>query len=654
MKKLLSQIRPVPNQIRLVTDDPTKESEAIKRLDESERRYRELSESTHDLVCSHDLQGRITDVNVAAARSLGYTREELCGMNLRDVLTDAAPEPFDTYLATVAREGAAEGLMSINARNGDQLLWEYQNTLQSANGGSTVRGLARDVTERERALSELRKNERHFRSIIENVCDLITIVDVAGTIEYAAPSVDRALGYSPDRVLGGQFVDLVDSADAGAVAKLFASQLAAPDTVGSLDARLLHRDGTVRWFSIIATNRLTGDVVTSMILNARDITERRQLVAQLAQAGRVDSLGRLAATLAHEFNNVLMGILPFAELMQRPAVTRAGVAKAAGYIVNSIARGKRVALDILRFTRPCQPALLPLQLRGLWEELLPGIQAVTANAVAIDWDVPAALNILADTGQVSQIFANLVSNARDAMPGGGELRVTARTPLPHETFSFGFLPSPEDFVQISVADRGCGIDPAILPNVFDPLFTTKENSGTGLGLAVVHQIVTNHGGSVFVESQLGVGTTFHVFLPATRAEAAAQPAAAGPATDLSSLRVLIIDDEEAVSEGLSEVLRDDGLRTATAATGAAGEAEARRFRPHVAVVDERLADCSGTDVANRLLRLDPALRIVMMSGHADGRRIPLSEGRTAFLQKPFDVTELLEVIDALIPEELRR
>jgi two-component system cell cycle sensor histidine kinase/response regulator CckA len=637
--------------------DVTRERRAQMEVVESERRYRELSESTHELLCVHETDGRIVDVNPAAARALGYTLEELCSMNIKQLLTPRAVAGFAGYIDNMARDGMAEGVMSLVTRQGELRLWHYHNTLRITGGRTIVHGLARDVTDRETALHDLRTSERHFRTIIENVSDLITLIDPAGLIRYVSPSVSRALGMCAEDLTDRSYADLVHPDDAKEAAIVFMRQLTTPAAVGALDARIQHGDGTWRWYSIVVTNRLVDGTVANVIVNARDITERRLLLSQLEQANRVNGLGRLAATVAHEFNNVLMGMQPFAELIQRPQITPEMAATGAGHIANSIARGKRVAMDILRFTQPAQPNLDRVALSDWWDRLLPEVQAATENSIRLEWSFPEQLAVIADDSQLCQVFSNLITNARHAMSRGGTLSVTARRPAAGETFRFGVVPNSESFIQISVSDTGSGIPLEIIGHVFDPLFTTKRNGGTGLGLAVVHQIVTNHEGAIFVESTPGAGTTFHAFFRAASeagteemndaAESDAVPVPASPA------RVIIIDDEIVVAEGLSEILREEGHTVAIAGTAAEGEELAESFRPVIALVDVGLPDANGTDLAARLRNRHPDLRVVIISGHADVPGLVTDDPNVRFLQKPFPSTALLQVLKSLESEKPR-
>jgi PAS domain S-box-containing protein len=629
--------------VRDVTDERRAEEELI----ESERRYREISESTHDLLCEHDLDGVILDVNPAIQRALGYTREEMVSHNIREFLDPTYRPHFDAYCARIQRDGVSEGPMRIRTRNGDLRIWHYRNALRSSGREKpVVRGLARDVTDRELAIRALRKSEQHFRSILEHISDTVTIVDAHGAIEYHSPSLERLLHVPSKELIDHLFIEFVHPEDVDTVSAFFAAQFANQGASDAIDVRIRHRGGPWRLLSMVATTRNIGGV-SSLVVNGRDVTEKRLLVAQLEQANRVNSLGRLAATVAHEFNNVLMGMQPFAELMQRPGVDPATVTRGARSIINSIARGKRVTLDILRFTHPAQPTFAPVDLRTWWERTAPELSSL-GGGIRIECTVPPRLAVTADAAHLTQLVSNLISNARDAMPDGGSLLMTARRPLQDEMFDFGVVRAAHRFVQLSVTDTGHGMSEEVVRHAFDPLFTTKLNGGTGLGLAVVHQIVSRHGGSIFIVSKPGQGTTFHVFLPA--ASSIETEEAVPLAISLNPLRVLVIDDEAAIADGLAELLGEFGATTEAAMTRDEAMIRANAFRPDLAVIDVRLSDGDGLELGAELRYSLPLLKVVYVSGHADARRVSPSERGSAFLQKPFEIGQLIEQITELTSE----
>ncbi|HEX8170630.1 MAG TPA: response regulator [Thermoanaerobaculia bacterium] len=373
---------------------------------------------------------------------------------------------------------------------------------------------------------------------------------------------------------------------------------------------------------------------------AQDVTAQRRLEQQLARAERAQSLGRLAAAVAHEFNNVLMGVQPFCELADRHAEQPAKVHNAMQMIQQSVVRGRRIAQEILRYTAPSAPVRQPLRVADLFARLDPELR----RRASLELDVPYALHVDADGAQIAQVLTNVIANARDAVEaahgiGGGTIRIAA------ELVRGGSDAAPaaaagNDFVHLTIADDGRGMSPEILNRAFEPLFTTKKPTGTGLGLAIVQQIVTAHGGHVHAESAPGRGTTVHLFLPA-----AVQPElAAEPAADLEWRpgRILLVEDEESIATGLQLLLIADGIDVHVARCGSEVEAAIAAISPDAIILDVGLPDIEGTEVFSRLRHRWPLLPVVFSTGHGEAASLEqyLSQPHVAHLLKPYDVDAL--------------
>ena len=601
-----------------------------------------------DLICTHDLNGRILTVNAAACEALGLSAAELRRLSIQDLLPPDDGCAFDEYMRTLRRDGVAAGMMRIVLPSGGRAIWEYRNVLeQSADAAPVIRGVARDVTRREQAFQEVRRSEAYFRSIIENASDIIAIVGRDGRIRYGSPSVERVLGYPRKLLAGIEGLELIHSDDGKRAAEFLAHQLADPAAIQTIEIKARHHDGTWRSFEIVATNLVKKGRTSAVVINARDITERKLLEAQLVQANRLGGLGRLAATVAHEFNNVLMGMQPFAELMQRHDVTQEIISKGAWHITNSIQRGRRIVLDILRFSQPYVPVATAVDLGQWWENFAPEAGAVLGNSTAIVSTIPThGLYAVADRGQLSQVMANLVANARDAMPGGGTLTISATDLQADAKFPFGVVPHPEGFVQISVRDTGRGMPPEIMDRIFEPLYTTRPSGGTGLGLAVAHQVLAQHGGYIFVESEVDRGSTFHLFLPKAAPPDSDEEFASSPARMPTARKLLIIDDEESISEGIAAALEQDGIEVEAIASGLQAAEAIARFHPEIVLLDFGLPDMDGSEVYAVIRNVSAELPVIFATGHGDRRTLhdSLHDPRTRFLQKPFDIADLLETI----------
>jgi PAS domain S-box-containing protein len=595
-----------------------------------------------DLVCTHDLEGRILSINPAACDALGMSAASIRGKTIAEMLPPDSAFGVAAYLKRLRSDGFAVGMMRIAGRDGSRRIWECRG---SAGADGIVRGVGRDVTDREEVFRRARRSEEHFRSIIENVSDIIAIIEVDGSLRYGSPSVGRVLGHSRQSLFGKHGAELIHPDDADRAAAFLSRQIADPAANENIELRVRHQDGAWRSFEIVATNLLKHGRVSGVIVNARDVTERNLLEARLSQANRLGGLGRLAATVAHEFNNVLMGMQPFAELMQRPDATPQIISKGAWHIANSIQRGKRIVLDILRFAQPHLPVTTAIDLGEWWQTFAPEAEAMLGNIISLVSEIPGSgLCVMADRGQLSQVLTNLVANARDAMPSGGSLTVNAKALKPDARFLFGVVPDPERFIEISICDTGHGMAADVIDRIFEPLFTTRQSGGTGLGLAVAHQVITQHGGYIFADSEPGRGSNFHIFLPKGQLSPATRCGIVEPARTVTAKRVLIIDDEEPIVEGIEALLEQEGMEVDAVGSGADAVQAIARFRPNLVLLDFGLPDMDGSDVYTLIRERNPSLPIIFATGHGDRRKLldGINDSHVRFLQKPFAISSLLE------------
>jgi PAS domain S-box-containing protein len=251
--------------------------------------------------------------------------------------------------------------------------------------------------------------------------------------------------------------------------------------------------------------------IVGAVVTFSDNTKQKEMEAKIEQARRVTSLGRVAASVAHEFNNVLMGIQPFTEVLQRRLHADAAGESAVRHIRDAVSRGRQITSQILRFTNPAEPRLEPLDLASWLTDFQEEAQGLLGTRT-LALEPGPTLPVQADSMQLHQVVTNLISNARDAttVRDAVTIGVTRAASVP---FLAKRLPGAERFVALFVRDTGKGMPPEILEQIFEPLFTTKRSGGTGLGLAVAQQIITHHGGRIIVDSRPGEGTTFYVALP---------------------------------------------------------------------------------------------------------------------------------------------
>jgi two-component system, cell cycle sensor histidine kinase and response regulator CckA len=402
-----------------------------------------------------------------------------------------------------------------------------------------------------------------------------------------------------------------------------------------------------------AAGEVTGFVVVSRPLGDLDLprvvdeSERLRLENRLLQAERISSLGRLAASVAHEFNNVLMGIQPFIDLLTRRAGSDPAVKLAAPRIADAVARGKRITQEILRFTRIGEPTRVPVNVAEWLQAFEPELVQLAGPLVTVTTKSDPSLIMLADAHQLRQVFANLVVNAHHAMPNGGRLEVRAAG----DAMSDGnAVPVPA--VHFSIRDTGVGIPQDTLLYIFEPLFTTKKFGGTGLGLAVASQVVQQHHGHIYAESTLGEGTTFHILIPA----APAASIAAAPVQQMTSrrvrpaMRVTMIEDDESVGAGLVAILDYEGISTDWVRLGTEAVSRIAASLPDAVILDLGLPDLDGMKVYEQIAARWPDLPVLFSTGHGDENLLTNTPNgkKVGYLQKPYESDALLAALDELL------
>jgi len=382
----------------------------------------------------------------------------------------------------------------------------------------------------------------------------------------------------------------------------------------------------------------------------QDVTERRRLENRLLQAERVSSLGRLAASVAHEFNNVLMGIQPFVDLLIKKAGSDPTVKVAAPRIADAVARGKRITQEILRFTRIAEPARAALNVAEWLQAFQPELEQLAGPGVTVTVEADSSLTMLADAHQLRQVFANMVVNARHAMPHGGTLEVRAVADTMHNGND-----RPAGAVHFTICDNGVGMPQETLRYIFEPLFTTKKMGGTGLGLAVALQVVQQHEGHIYAESAPGEGTTFHILIPSA-SETSTKPIPSEPAPHPRSrtlppeIRITMIEDDESVGAGLAAILDFEGIAVDWVRLGAEAVERIAAYLPDAVIFDLGLPDLDGMQVYEQIATRWPDLPVLFSTGHGDenvlqNHRIGKHIG---YLQKPYKSDALMAALEELL------
>jgi two-component system, cell cycle sensor histidine kinase and response regulator CckA len=424
-----------------------------------------------------------------------------------------------------------------------------------------------------------------------------------------------------------------------------------------LEFRFQKPDGTIVWVLGQALPE-GGSEGLGYIGTVTDITEKKQMEAQFLRTQRLESLGTLASGIAHDFNNILTPILAISQLlpMKMPDLD-ARDQNLLDILEDSARRGADLVKQILVFARGSEGKRLPLQMNQILSDVRQMAQQTFPKAIEIQLHLPDddLWTVSADSTQLHQVLMNLAVNARDAMPNGGCLTFSAQNILLDETFARMNLGAQAGaYVMITVADTGTGIAPELLERIFDPFFTTKEvGKGTGLGLSTTLGIVKTHGGFVKVQSVVGQGSQFKVYLP-TLQENVAQPAASPRLLGGNNELILIVEDEPAIQQVTKASLEDCNYRTLTASDGIRAISLYAEYRQEISLVlmDIMMPSLDGVSAIRGLIDINPKVRVIAMSGLATNRQVTETLGTNvrAFLSKPYTMQELLNTLHEVLSE----
>jgi two-component system cell cycle sensor histidine kinase/response regulator CckA len=513
---------------------------------------------------------------------------------------------------------------------------------------------------------DLRASEARFRALTEHATDMVMVFDARYRIQYWSRGATELLGWTSPEVTGKRLKDLglIHPEDAPAVAMATRTTVAGGRELIPFVARIRHRDGSWRFIEGAGRNLLHDPAVSGLVVNARDVTEERRLEEQFRQSQKLESLGRLAGGVAHDFNNLLTVILGGSQAI-REALARGRPVDPEDpeHIQVAGERARDLTGQLLAFARKQVISPVPLDLNALVRGSERLLGRVLGADIQFDVHPEAGLwPVLCDPGQMEQLLLNLAVNARDAMPSGGKLVIETRNALDLGEAGADPGASSGQWVHLVVRDTGSGMSPEVQERIFEPFFTTKElGKGTGLGLAMVHGIVTQNGGRVRVESKPGLGTAFEIRFPRTLAVAPVADARApvpapvpvsAPPPARGSETILVVEDDPGVRWVTVRVLRGAGHRVLVASNGAEAQdiAEQEPGTLHLVVTDVLMPGMSGREVVEALRRRFPGLPALFVSGYPReiiAKRGVLDPG-TEFLAKPFMPAALLERVRAIL------
>lgn len=613
---------------------------------------------------------RFTMWNPRMTEITGYTLEEI---NTRGWYQSLYPDP-------AVRARAVERMARM--RTGDNLYdeqWEIvrsdgaQRTLaistsliETADGSLHVLGLMRDVTERRRAEEAIRLSQTQLLASLENTPNVaIQWYDEAGKVLYWNPASEKLYGWKSSEALGKTLDQLIHTPEETAdFLNLLAKIKQNGQPIAPYEAPVRRADGSRGWvlattFSIPLGGGRPGYVCMDMDITDRKQAEhdREQLQAQLIQAQKMESVGRLAGGVAHDFNNMLQAIIGNADLALALAPTDSSIRECLAEINNSARRSAELTRQLLAFARKQSVTPKVVNLNELIAELLVMLRRLLGEHVELDYRAGADLwHTQIDPSQVDQVLTNLCVNARDAISGSGRISIeTANIRLDESHATLNFGNSPGDYVVLRVSDTGAGMDAATRAQIFEPFFTTKAvGKGTGLGLATVFGIVKQNDGLIQVDSEPGQGTTFSIYLPRSlEGPAPAEPTEAVAKTTGRETILLVEDEPQVLSLG-RRILARSGYHVLGAANPEIALELAAQHGTGIQllITDVIMPGMNGRLLRDRLRQEHPTLKCLFMSGYtADvvGQHGILEDG-IDFVQKPFTIesfcAKVREILDS--------
>ncbi len=646
----------------VVYQDLAAERAARAALTESEARFETVVGALREGVIVQDADLNTLWANAAGERLLGITTDQLTGRSVWDdrwgvIREDGGRADHSEFPGAVAmRTGVPLLGVTLGIRHpSGEVVWVEADAvlLRRAPGEApyaVVTSLS-DVTERKRHEDELARAELQVRSVLEQAANAIVGVDEAGRITYANPRTEAVLGWAPAELIGQPVEvlvpqDLVQS-HLGHRGKYARRPVSRPMGIGmELTAR--HRDGSSLpvEISISPVETPAGSQVFATIM---DTTERRRVEAELLQAAKMESIGRLAGGIAHDFNNLLTAIIGYGEMAMADLPVDNPVRTEVAEMVRAADRASGLTRQLLGFARKSVLAPAAHDLNAIVSGLAPFLSRLLGERVALVTNLdPETGHVRVDRSQIDQILVNLAVNARDAMPDGGTLVIETH-PLDALDVDDVLEVSGERVALLVVADTGLGMPEDVRARVFEPFFTTKPfGEGTGLGLATTYGIVRGSGGAITVDSEPGLGSTFRIYLPEVAPEAAGEASAPVPTTVPGSRHtILVVEDEESVRALARRLLERAGYRVLQAPNGAAAVSlvGTRLDEVDLLLSDIVMPGMRGPELYEVLQTARPDLPAVFMSGYsADGPGAAKTPGECTLLAKPFTSEALLAAV----------
>jgi PAS domain S-box-containing protein len=643
----------------------------VDALRNAEASYRAIFEAVDEAIFVHDWDtGAVLDANDKACEAYGYPRHEMLGWSV-ERLSSGMP-PYTGEAATAWLERARRGEQPIfewlcRCRDGSLRWDEVRLKAVTLNGRRCVLACTRDITARKEAEDALRSREAQYRAIFDGSADSLVLWNRQMRMVDVSAGYTRMYGYEPREVVGRGFSTRLSPEAIARRTALIEDALRGSQ--GRLETEAVRKDGT--WFDVeLRYLPMMHQGEPHVLAVARDISDRRaaeaqreELENQVRQAQKMEAIGQLTGGIAHDFNNILTSVVGYLGMAEERAA-EAGDADLVRQIDQAhlaATRAHDLIAQMMAFARRQPSERQVADLAPLVRRSVQLLRATMPSSTIIDVDTLPAAPAEVDSVQIEQVLFNLCINARDAVRAHGRIQVGLR-----EAATDGWRcascradVAPSRWLELAVADDGCGIAPAVLDRMFDPFFSTKETDrGSGMGLAMVHGIVHDHGGHIRVDTRAGGGSTFSVMLPPAGSLAgpdlaALQAGAAGRgAVRPLRGRVVVVEDQATVGQFMAELLGKWGLEVVLHADpiGALDWLEDVSNRADLLITDHAMPRMSGLQLAARSSAIRPGLAVMLYTGGSTGPGAgELARcGVRKLLRKPIEPSILLSALGELL------
>ncbi len=599
-----------------------------------------------DCVTVTDLNGVITYVNEAEVRRLGYARNELIGVSTEKYGEDPQRGATQRQILTeTLKHGKWRGEVVNRTADGKDVILDARIHIVFDEEGNRIAlaGVSTDITEQKASEEALRESESRFRGIFENSPSGIALVGLDYRVQASNKAYHDLLGRDESEVQYLSLKDFTHPDDLEENLRLQSRLGRGEIDRYSMEKRFIQKNGDVRWGYLTACLlRDSNGKPHGFLGHVVDITEQKQAEERLQQVARLESVGRLAGGVAHDFNNMLMGIMGYADMCRSGLPAEHEVRPWVDEITRAAERSADLTRQLLGFARKQTIAPRELDLNLAVEGIIKMLRRLIGEDIDLLWQ-PGSLcwRVCMDPGQIDQILANLCVNARDAIGGAGKVTIETEIATVDGDYCSSHSEAREgEYVVLIVSDDGCGMNRDTLEHVFEPFFTTKEDgTGTGLGLATVYGIVKQNQGFINVYSEPGSGSSFRIYLPRSEGATESEEAASG----ISALRggtetILLTEDEKSIREILELFLKDLGYRVLSAESpeAALGVVDEHGADIDLLITDVVMPGMSGRELAEALQPEYPSMRVLYMSGYTANviAHHGILEKGVQFLSKP--------------------